>query len=567
MYAGLVQTVDIPGKTSDGYIASLKNGYLYWVTNSHWDSVKRKTVDTRIAIGKRADESGKMFPNKNYEKIFGPIDPQVAEIQDILKLQEPGNFDSNMAYAPFAIMEASFEKVGGLNALKRSFPTLWQKMFAIALHAVVSEDSTAQSYTGWSFDNYSGIKKSLSSSEISKIYTEVAENPDAIKTFFALFRLNFHEAFPESSERVIAFDSTNQVTESDNQPMAKYGKSKTGEPLPIINTAMYVDQITGISLWYEHFDGNVLDKSQTPYTVEKALDLGYKKIFLMMDRGYYSKDSVNALQRMEIGFAMMMPEVADITNETIDQFRNELRNNSQYLIPEHNIFGCKTKIEINGISLFGYVFYDDDTAKNERDAINSQVAYYKEKASQKVRYTDKMAKYFKERGLIITKKNEKVKRGEMNFNIDIDNKRVQDVYDRAGFFMMLSNRELPPFEIIGIGRHRDVAEKAFRHFKSHFNLKRTYSHNNDTYTGKMFVAFLGLVMLQSFSWFCRPILRGKSSATTATLISELHRYKMLKKSDGKWMPAYALNRQQKDICDCFGLTQAALEEGIRGLHL
>lgn len=568
MYAGIIDPVNIPVRTPLGYPICLKTGYIYWVTDSHWDMKKKKTVDKRIAIGKKANEEGKMYPNKQYESLFGPLDPVVAEIRQSLgKLKAPGTFDNNMAFGPYAAMMAAFQAIGAYDALKRSHQALWHKMFAQALHAVVAEDSTAQLYPGWSFDNYAGMSKSMSDSEISRLYADIGSDDDSRYVFLSLFRENFHKLFPEATERIVAFDSTNQVTESRNQPYAKYGKSKTGEPLPIINTAMYVDQITGIPIWYEHFDGNVLDKSQTPYSVEKAVSLGYKKLFLMMDRGYFSQDAVNALQEQEIGFGMMMPEVASITSDTIAAHRDVIRNKSSYLIPEHKIFGCRTTVTVGEHNLSAYVFYDDDTAKEERDAVNSQLAYFSEEAKKRKRYTEKMAKYFEQRGLKITKTTDKAKKGEPNFTVDVDNERTQKIYDEAGFFMMLSNRDLPPVSMIGIGRGRDQAEKAFRRFKTHFNLSRSYSHNQATYTGKMFVAFLGLLMLSAFAWFCRPILQGKSSATVPSLIAELHRYKMIKKPDGTWMPAYALNRQQKDIFDLLDVSQKNLEKQIRGLRL
>ena len=568
MYSGIIDPVAIPARTKLGYPVCLKTGYVYWVTDSHWDAKKKKTVDKRIAIGKKAGEEGKMYPNKQFELLFGPLDPVVAEIrQNLGTLRVPGMFDNNMAFGSYAAMMAAFQTIGAHDALKRAYPLLWHKIFAQALHAVVAEDSTAQLYPGWSFDNYSGMSKSMSDTEISRLYADIGDDDDSRYVFLRLFRENFHTLFPETTERIVAFDSTNQVTESRNQPCAKYGKSKTGEPLPIINTAMYVDQITGIPIWYEHFEGNVLDKSQTPYSVEKAASLGYKKLFLMMDRGYFSQDAVNALQEQKLGFGMMMPEIASITSETIAAHRDVIRNKSNYLIPEHQIFGCQTTVSVGEHTLSAYVFYDDNTAKEERDAVNSQLAYFSEEAKKKKRYTDKMAKYFEQRGLKITKTADKAKRGERNFSIEIDAQRIQKIYEEAGFFMMLSNRDLPPVSMIGIGRGRDQAEKAFRRFKTHFNLSRSYSHNQATYTGKMFVAFLSLLMLSAFAWFCRPILQGKTSATTPSLIAELRRYKMVKKPDGSWMPAYALNRQQKDIFDLLKVSQGDLEKQIRELHL
>ena len=43
MYSGLVQTVEIP----KGKVKILKNGYVYWITKSHWDNDRKMTVDDR----------------------------------------------------------------------------------------------------------------------------------------------------------------------------------------------------------------------------------------------------------------------------------------------------------------------------------------------------------------------------------------------------------------------------------------------------------------------------------------------------------------------------------------
>ena len=64
-----------------------------------------------------------------------------------------------------------------------------------------------------------------------------------------LFFLSYTKKFfikypPQSNERVVTFVSTNQVSESSNQTMAQYGKSKTKEKHPIINTALFVDEKT-----------------------------------------------------------------------------------------------------------------------------------------------------------------------------------------------------------------------------------------------------------------------------------------------------------------------------------
>ena len=59
--------------------------------------------------------------------------------------------------------------------------------------------------------------------------------------------------------------------------------------------------------------------------------------------------------------------------------------------------------------------------------------------------------------------------------------------------------------MIRIVRARDASEKSFRYFKSNFMISRTGTHSDSTYTGKMFVALIALVTLQSFRWFTKSL--------------------------------------------------------------
>ena len=52
-----------------------------------------------------------------------------------------------------------------------------------------------------------------------------------------------------------------------------------------------------------------------------------------------------------------------------------------------------------------------------------------------------------------------------------------------------------------------------------------------------------------------------------TTVAELHKYKIMLKDNGSWMPAYACNKQQKELLSCFGLSQEVLEKQVRSIKL
>ena len=215
MYTGKTNSIQIPTlEGRQGKFIILPNGYIYFATESHWDSEKKHSHDNRVGIGKIDPEHpGMMFPGKNFEKFFGKPqgDPEVDSLMEhyaASRRKEAGKLDFTLSYAPFFVLKKASELTGMLYALQRAMPKLWKEILAIAGHAVIAEESTAQSFQGWAFDNWCGLTNPLSDSTISRIYNEIGNTQGCIEVFFELYRGGYHRVFTSSHERVVAFDST-----------------------------------------------------------------------------------------------------------------------------------------------------------------------------------------------------------------------------------------------------------------------------------------------------------------------------------------------------------------------
>ena len=75
--------------------------------------------------------------------------------------------------------------------------------------------------------------------------------------------------------------------------------AKEDKKIPIINTCYLVDEYTGITLYYEHYYGSLLDKTECVITNQKVKGLGFKKLFFMLDRGYFSSKNIEDLANDE----------------------------------------------------------------------------------------------------------------------------------------------------------------------------------------------------------------------------------------------------------------------------
>lgn len=106
MYAGQVDTVPLP---TTGHLHILKNGYVYWENDARWDSVLKRPVDSRRAIGKLdPNNRTRMYPNKNYYELFADT-------------SLPGDFGSVLSYGPYAALRAAAERTGCLERFRLRF--------------------------------------------------------------------------------------------------------------------------------------------------------------------------------------------------------------------------------------------------------------------------------------------------------------------------------------------------------------------------------------------------------------------------------------------------------------
>lgn len=563
MYAKTAQPVEIPKE--GGSVRYYPNGYVYWITTSSWDPEKRRTIDDRTCIGKKvADKPGWLYPNKRFFELFG----SVAESQKgKTTVSQRGYFSVILNYGVYYALNRTAEKCGLTNALQSVFSADdCTKIFALAMHAIDAQNSIAQDFPDWCFNNYCGIKRPLHNSEISTFYQELAAAKGCFDSFMRNFRQNYCKAFPNEARGALAFDSTNQNTASKNLALAEFGHAKINEQLPDINTAMFVDEKTGIPLYYEHFCGSLLDKSETPVTLKKAGDLGFEHLFLMMDRGYMSTENLKELKRAHHQFAMMCPDNLQLVKELISRHREVIKDNESYYIDSEDIYGVHLPGTVFRNSTYdAYVFYDEQRAHEERNSIHGRLGFFKQRLLEKKRYSAALSKKY-EPWILVEQLSSKDESGR-NFKISVKHENVQSLIDDAGYFVILSNAGLSAQKMIEIARMRDKNEKVFRRLKYHFGLTKTYTHKMETYEGKMFIAFVALIMVEAFRFYESKELHAKTSNTTATLLAELRKYQIRLKQNGKWMPQYAATSAQKKLLAALDQTAAQIEAAVGGLTL
>ena len=498
--------VEIPNKKE---IVVDKKGYVYLILGYEYNPKTKHTDDKRKSIGKVCDDNKNyMYPNKNFGEFF---DSQI--------LEEPSGIDAYLHFGAYLAIKKVSKTFGLLESLKRSFPKIYDKILALALFAIDSEDSTAQHYEKWGFSNYAGLETCLTSGNISDIYRKIGEDRESREEFLKLYNEQYSKNNEINQRRVLAFDSTNQniSVNEENMNQAEFGKAKKDKTLPIINTGFFTDEKTGIPIYYETFYGSILDKVETPFTKDKIENLGFKKCFFVMDRGYYSEKALKSMENDE--FAMMCPESLDEIKKIFKQYKDGISDKVEAYIPEENVFGTRVAEEYKN-GLFYYVFFDPETKRDEENIIFGKVNHiFAELSKPKKYYSKKLAQKYSKYFTLIPDKT----RGKRKFKILKNNDVIQEEIDNAGLFAVVSNVKMGASEMIQIVRKRDTVEKNFRTLKTHLCFDKPDVHNDQTFDGKMFVMFIALNLLTTYKFKIKNYLDEISSRTVHTSLTSLNK--------------------------------------------
>ena len=564
MYFGKSDPIPLP---TVGHLHILKNGYVYWERTSSWDKKNKRPAYGRVSIGKLdPDNKTQFYPNDRYFEIFpGEKKKEQKKKAQDEKLPEPGKNAFQMNYGAFAAVMKSLSLCGLLDALQDNFPLEWPAIIAIALHAVLADDFSAQDFPFWAFDNYCGLKRPFNDSEISSIYSQIGRNKGAVYDFMRDFRQNYEKSgLKKGDTLMMAGDSTNMNTHSKNNSLAEYGKSKVDEGLPCINTFVLADLVTGIPLYTESYIGSVLDKTQLSTTIDQVDDLGFHKLYLALDRGYVSRANVAMLDEHNVSFNMMMPDSLVKAKELINE-NKEICDRFEYFIGEESIYGKSLgKVHILEGDYYGYVYYDSRRAAREKASIEARAVALKEKIMERKRFTEKMKEQYST--WLVIEKTEGHEKGKPNFTVEYNLDNIQKALDKAGYFIVIGNEELDCTEAIVRMRSRDRAEKVFCRLKDHLKMSKSHMHSKQNFEGKMLVSFVGLVMCQSLLWFCRQAEGITTSDTLGTILGTLNKYEIHEnESRSGWLPSYAMTKKQKALFASLCLSEEDIKKQVLDL--
>jgi transposase len=329
----------------------------------------------------------------------------------------------------------------------------------------------------------------------------------------------------------------------------EHGYNRDGEDMAQVNLGMYYGEESGLPIFYCTYKGSIVDKSHLPYMMQYNERLGIKDVCFVMDRGFFSESNVRWMAHKH-RFIMGISNSLRISKDIIADYGEQVMS-SRYDI---GLSGA------NGLSI-------DDDRYEFRSKIH--LFYSIDKLSDEGRiFKEKLAKWEDD-----LRKGKSVKVAEDYFHVEFANDKgaptvarnheaIDEKLRNMGFFLMLTTDLIKsPSEILDIYRKKDLIEKCFDELKNDLDMKRLRVQSDVAANGKMFIAFIGLILRTYVHQKLRDYLDSKRPMSMAQIFDELRMIKTVKTKTGMWLHN-PLTKRQRTILEQFEITDECIAKAI-----
>ena len=466
-----------------------RSGITYvYESVSYWDREKKQPRSKRTLIGKLDPATGEIVPTdgRGKHRAQKEADPVVR------KGPVPVAKTDRLFFGATYLLDQIGEVTGLTADLKTCFPNTYKQIQSIAYYLVLEDQNPLFRFKKWAAIHRHPYGKDIPSQRSTEIFQSVTE--EAKMHFFRL------QGKRRVEKEYWAYDSTSISSRSETLRQVKYGKNKDDDHLPQINLALVFGEESRLPFYYRKLAGNVPDVKTIQELLRELDVLGYEKVKLVMDRGYYSAENINALFKKHLKFLCGTSSALSFAKEFIreigsrkDHYEYYNSNLELYVFTRTIAWDYEQERPYKGDvvkeerRMYLHLYFNPDKFSDDGKAFNRKLDTLKNELLSGHRVPEhekEYKKYFEIK--------ETPKRG---ISLTVKQDAVDAAHERYGFFVLISNEVKDPVIALSLYRMRDVVEKAFWNVKERLNLRRTMTSSESSLEGKLFVEFVALIYL------------------------------------------------------------------------
>jgi transposase len=468
------------------YVKNKRNGVTYvYESVGYWDKEKKQARNRRKCIGKLDPQTGEIIPSTK-------IDLADLASQARKRGPKPTNNSQRRFYGATYLFDAIGEKLGVTRDLETYFPDIYRQILSMSYYLVLEDRNPMSRFPKWALTHIHPYGQELPSQRSSEILGSITEDAK-LKFFIAQGKRRVEKEF-------LAYDITSISSYSTSLKQVKYGLNKENDSLPQINLALLFGENSRLPVYYRKLPGNITDVKTVQNLLADIDFLNLEKVQLVMDRGFYSEDNINALFRQHYKFLISTRTSLLFVRRKLDEVCGSMTSRPHYsskyglyydsfmLDWEYTETKKRSGEVVNdNRRIYLHLFYNDQRATDDKIAFNKMLdilEYELNNGKRNPEHEKQYAKYYEinetpVRGVKLTPKQEAIS-------------AVEKYY---GYFALLSNGVKDPLEALEIYRSKDLIEKAFGNLKERLNMRRTSVSSEEHLEGKLFVQFVALIYL------------------------------------------------------------------------
>ena len=464
------------------YQANKKTGVRYaYESVSYWDKDKQQSRAKRVCIGRVDPGTGEIIPTRK------------KKIPEGKTIKVPITRTARSFYGATYLFDRIGEGIGVTKDLMTCFPESYLKILSIAYYLILEDKNPLSRFPRWAHVHRHPYGEVISSQRSSDLFAAITE--EGRQRFFKL------QGKRRVEKEYLAYDSTSVSSYSQCLRQVRYGKNKDHEHLPQINLTLLFGQHSRLPFYYRKLPGNIPDVKTLRKLLSDMNALGYEKIKVVLDRGFYSAANINDMYKHHMKFLIAARLPLRFVDIHLDPVREKMRSFTHYS-KIYGLYAYSLPITWDYVQdrpykrdtltedrrrMYLHLYYSPERALEDEKAFISRLSDWREELESGIRHPDHekyYAKYFEMkstpvRGTKVIAKEETLTEAKRNY----------------GYFALLSNEIKDPLEALTIYRNKDLVEKAFENLKERLNVRRLAVSSEQSLDGKLFVQFIALIFL------------------------------------------------------------------------
>ena len=473
-----------------------RSGITYvYESQARWDKEKKQSRSIRRLIGRLDDQTGEVLQTdgrgrKGQE--LGTTAIPVKENRQEKRASVLTHIEDRRFCGATYLFDCIGEETGITADLRACFPDTYKMILSVAYYLILEDHNPLSRFGKWQRFHTHPYGEDIPSQRSSELFAGIREEQK-----MKFFRL---QGVRRDREEYWAYDSTSLSSHSECLSQVRYGKNKDNEPLPQINLLLLFGEKSYLPFYYRKLAGNIPDVKTLQVLIRDLDILGYSKVKLVTDRGFYSTGNVNSLYKEHIKFLMAARTSLTFVKQVIEREGSRMRNWDHYC-DKYDLYTYSETIAWNYSQkrpykgdtveeprrMYLHLYYNPEKAVEDEREFNRHLLCLKDELMTGKRVASHQSEYEK----YFTIKETPVRGRQVLPRQEI----LDEAKKRYGYFVLLSNEVKEATIALELYRNRDVVEKAFDNIKERLNGKRLLVSSNAALEGKLFVEFIALIYL------------------------------------------------------------------------